>query len=78
MPLPGPERTAGTVIEPDPIEPVGWGQIDLMPGERNLRVWRTARGLLVMTNLRCVDLWRRNEIPPTPGGTRAAASSSTT
>lgn len=47
---------------PDPIDPEALGLLRLLEGERVLRVWRTGRGFLVMTNLRCAEVSRKVEL----------------
>ncbi len=47
---------------PDPIDRGARDELDLLPGERIARCWRTGVGFLVMTNLRCVHVWRRPEL----------------
>lgn len=44
---------------PDPVDPQALAEIDLLFGERPTRSWRVPLGFLVMTNLRCVYVWRR-------------------
>lgn len=55
------------VTQPDQIPPDAWRAVDLMGGEMALRAWRTPTGFLLLTNLRCIALWRRGELfPPHP------------
>jgi len=37
-------------------------ELRLLDGERILRVWKTGRGFLVMTNLRCVEVSRKPQL----------------
>jgi hypothetical protein len=37
-------------------------ELELLPGERISRCWRTSSGFLVMTNLRCLHVWRKFEL----------------
>ncbi len=52
----------GTSTIPDQIEPGALRELELLPGERIARCWRTGFGFLVMTNLRCVRVWRKAEL----------------
>jgi len=52
----------GSPTRPDPIDPGARAQIVLLHGEQIMRSWRTGLGFLVMTNLRCVHVWRRPEL----------------
>lgn len=55
------------VTSPDQIPIEAWRALDLFEGELPLRTWRTPHGYLMLTNLRCVALWRRGELfPPHP------------
>lgn len=47
---------------PDPIPPDARAELDLLDGEKVLRSWRTGFGFLVMTNLRCVHVWKKPEL----------------
>ena len=51
-----------TVTGPVQIEKGALGEIHFLEGERILRVWKTGRGFLVMTNLRCVEVVRRPQL----------------
>jgi hypothetical protein len=48
--------------QPDQIESAALNALELLPQERIARCWRTTTGFLVMTNLRCVHLWRKAEL----------------
>jgi hypothetical protein len=48
--------------QPDQLEFGAWSALSLMEGERIRRVWKTGRGFLVLTTLRCVLLWQRREV----------------
>ena len=56
-----PVATSTTTVttRPDAIDPGALHEVDLLWGEHIVRCWRTGRGFLVMTNLRCIDLWRK-------------------
>ncbi|MGC2788824.1 MAG: zinc ribbon domain-containing protein [Thermoplasmata archaeon] len=55
------------VTHPDQIPVDAWRAFDLFEGELLLGAWRTSRGFLLLTNLRCLALYRRGEIfPPHP------------
>ncbi|HYA58708.1 MAG TPA: hypothetical protein VEH57_09680 [Thermoplasmata archaeon] len=55
-----PPGTPGSIsIPPDGIDPEALAQIHLLDEERVERVWKSLLGVLVMTNLRCVELRRR-------------------
>jgi hypothetical protein len=56
---PPPEETK---TSPDQIAPGALSELELLPGERISRCWRTGSGFLVMTNLRCIHLWRHAEL----------------
>jgi hypothetical protein len=69
--MPGPRVTAssdswmpppGEVTRPDQLPEGAWLAVDLFDGERVLRCWKTARGYLVLTSLRCLLLWQRREL----------------
>jgi len=47
---------------PDAIDPAAHAQIEFLPRERILRCWKTGIGFLVMTNLRCLHVWRKPEL----------------
>jgi hypothetical protein len=47
---------------PDQIAPGALDELELLPGERISRCWRTGLGFLVMTNLRCIPVWRKAEL----------------
>jgi len=51
-----------TLASPDPIDLEALEQLRPLEGERILRVWRTGRGYLIMTNLRCLEVWRKYEL----------------
>ena len=53
---------AETVTEPDQIDARALAALELLDGERLVRCWRTAVGFLVMTDLRCLHVWRRPEL----------------
>jgi alkanesulfonate monooxygenase SsuD/methylene tetrahydromethanopterin reductase-like flavin-dependent oxidoreductase (luciferase family) len=53
---------ADSPTSPDRIDPRALAQIEFLPRERVARCWRTAIGFLVMTNLRCVHVWRKPEL----------------
>jgi hypothetical protein len=44
------------VTHPDQLPGEAWYAFDLIDGETVLNVWRTARGYLVLTNLRCLGI----------------------
>ena len=50
------------VTAPDQISPGALDQLGLLSDERIQRVWKTARGFLVMTNLRLIDVWYKAEL----------------
>lgn len=50
-----------SVTVPDQIDEGALDRLGLLEGERISRCWRSGTGFLVMTNLRCVLLWRRHE-----------------
>ncbi len=52
---------------PDPIDQGARDELGLLPGESIARSWRTPIGFLVMTNLRCLHVWRRPELFANPG-----------
>lgn len=58
--LPSPSN----VTRPDPIPPDAWRAVDLLGGEMPLESWKTPEGYLLLTNLRCVALWRKRELFP--------------
>ncbi len=47
------------VTTPDQIDAGALGEIGLLADERIARCWRTPAGFLVLTNLRCVHVYRR-------------------
>ena len=51
-----------TDTTPAQIDRDALAEIHLLDGERILRVWKTARGFLVMTNLRCTDMMRKPQV----------------
>ena len=51
-----------TDTTPAQIDRDALAEIHLLDGERILRVWKTARGFLVMTNLRCTDILRKPQV----------------
>lgn len=55
-PTPHPGPTGGPITTPDALPNEAWQAIDLIEGEAVLRAWRTPRGFLVLTNLRCLGL----------------------
>lgn len=55
------------LTHPDPIPPDAWRALDPIEGELVFEAWRTPKGFLVLTNLRCIALRRDGEIfPPHP------------
>ncbi len=50
------------VTAPDQIDREALDELDLLDEERIARCWRTRRGFLVMTNLRCADVWHKLEL----------------
>jgi zinc-ribbon domain len=48
--------------QPDQLDSTAWMALSLMDGEVIRRVWRTGRGYLVLTSLRCILLWQRREV----------------
>lgn len=54
------------VTQPDQIGPEAGEQLDLLPGERLLRCWRTPHGFLVLTTLRCTSITRRAQLLEPP------------
>jgi len=56
------DPTADTVTSPAQIEREALAEIHLLDGERILRVWKTGRGFLVMTNLRCTEVSRKPQV----------------
>jgi hypothetical protein len=56
------DATADAVTTPAQIEREAFLQIRLLDGERILRVWKTGRGYLVMTNLRCTEVSRKPQV----------------
>jgi hypothetical protein len=51
-----------SVTAPDQADEGALMRLELLDGERLVRCWRTGSGFLVMTNLRCVRLWRTHEL----------------
>jgi len=47
---------------PDRIDRDALRQVRLLDGERVRRVWKTGRGFLVMTNLRCVEVSHKPQL----------------
>jgi hypothetical protein len=47
---------------PDHIDREVLNELRLLDGERVRRVWKTGRGFLVMTNLRCAEIWRKPQL----------------
>jgi hypothetical protein len=62
MPSTGRDRSAGIVRTPAQIESEALHQIHFLTGEYLQRVWKTARGFLVMTNLRCIEVLRKPQV----------------
>jgi hypothetical protein len=63
MGMPASAPPPGEVVtSPNQISPGALNELDLLPGERISRCWRTGQGFLVMTNLRCIHLWRKTEL----------------
>ena len=58
------EPSEGLITHPDAIDPEALVQVRsvLLFGEQVARCWKTAVGFLVMTNLRCVHVWRKPEL----------------
>jgi len=56
------EGTTDLVTSPDRIDREALSALQLLAGERVRRVWRTGRGYLVMTNLRCVEVGRKEQV----------------
>ena len=55
------------VTHPDQIPSDAWRAFDFIDGEMLLQAWRTPKGFLVLTNLRCFALWREWQLfPPHP------------
>jgi hypothetical protein len=52
---------ADQVTRPDQLPRAAWAALDLFAGERVFDCWKTARGYLVLTSLRCVLIWQRKE-----------------
>ena len=51
-----------SVTRPDQIDLPALAEIGLLQGEHVVRCWKAAYGFLVMTNLRCVHVWRKHEL----------------
>ena len=62
MSPPGWDPPPDLVTSPVQIEKEALYQIHFLEGERVLRVWKTGRGYLVMTNLRCTEVSRRPQV----------------
>lgn len=45
---------------PDALDPDARIQLDLLEGERIGRCWKVPYGFLVVTNLRCIYVWKRH------------------
>lgn len=58
----GPTVPTETATTPVQIEGEAFDQIHFLEGERILRVWKTGRGFLVMTNLRCTEVSRKPQL----------------
>jgi hypothetical protein len=54
--------TLSRVTRPDLIPPDAWRAVELLGGEAPLEAWKTPQGYLLLTNLRCVALWRKGEL----------------
>lgn len=54
------------VTQPDQLSGEAWRAFDPIDGEKVLNVWRTPRGFLVLTNLRCFGIRRELDLfgPP--------------
>jgi len=50
------------VTTPDQIDPGALGELALLERERIVRVWKSGAGFLIMTNLRCTEIWRRPKL----------------
>ena len=50
------------MTRPDQLDPGAWEALALLRDEHVLRCWRAPFGFLVMTNLRCLQLWHRPEL----------------
>jgi hypothetical protein len=50
------------MTQPDQLDSAARTALSLMEGEAIRRVWRTGRGFLVLTSLRCILLWQRREV----------------
>ncbi|HTT14275.1 MAG TPA: hypothetical protein VMG81_00625 [Thermoplasmata archaeon] len=50
------------VTAPDQIDARALEQLERLPGERLLRCWKTPFGYLVLTTLRCAQIWHRSEL----------------
>jgi len=57
-----PDRFPEVATTPAQIERDALHQLHLLDGEHILRVWKTVRGFLVMTNLRCQEVLRRPQL----------------
>jgi hypothetical protein len=56
------DRPFDRTTVPDQLDPAAGSAISLMEGEVIRRVWKTGRGFLVLTTLRCILLWQRHEM----------------
>jgi zinc-ribbon domain len=56
------DRPFDLTTVPDQLDSAAWTAISLMDGEAIRRVWKTGRGFLVLTTLRCILLWQRHEM----------------
>ncbi len=50
------------VTRPDQIDKGALDALSLLDGERIVRCWQGTLGFLVMSNLRCVHVWRKREL----------------
>jgi hypothetical protein len=59
MSLPQPRWSPPTdqLTQPDQLPPEAWRAVNFFEGEHVVRCWQTARGYLVLTNLRCGVIW---------------------
>jgi hypothetical protein len=56
------DTLSDTATAPAQIDREALRELRLLDGERILRVWKTGRGFLVMTNLRCVEVSRKPQL----------------
>lgn len=56
------DRDSDLVTTPVQIEREALHRLHLLDGEHILRVWKSVRGYLVMTNLRCQEVLRRPQL----------------